>query len=85
MYALKRVRKMPDGRHVEESFILGNMYRLEFYPKENAEPGVVVRIEYSQNGSTPVFDIKADEQAYITTLTGDTVRILSRSKMEAVR
>ncbi|MDX7993058.1 hypothetical protein [Xenorhabdus littoralis] len=79
MYALKLITER-NGCSVEESWILGDMYRLEFYPKDVAE-GVIARIENSQNGNLIYHDIKKTDQAYITTLTGDTVRVVCRGQL----
>ncbi|WP_340618845.1 hypothetical protein [Xenorhabdus entomophaga] len=77
MYALKLIT-VRNGRSVEESWILGDMYRLEFYPKDS--PDVIARVEHSQNGNLINRDIKKTDQAYITTLTGDTVRTICRGQ-----
>ncbi len=34
MYALKKITVTEDGRQVEEVHVLGDMYRLEFYPRD---------------------------------------------------
>ncbi|MEQ5350176.1 MULTISPECIES: hypothetical protein [Proteus] len=76
MYALKLITER-EGRKVEEVHYLGEMYRLEFYP----EPGnkdIVARVEHTKKDSIPSFDIKRTDQAYITTVTGDTVRVICR-------
>ncbi|MDE9537091.1 hypothetical protein [Xenorhabdus bovienii] len=78
MYALKLITER-NGRSVEESWILGDMYRLEFFPKDVAE-GIIARVEHSQNGNLINHDIKKTDQAYITTLTGDTVRTVCRGR-----
>ncbi|MDE9567426.1 hypothetical protein KKI93_26425, partial [Xenorhabdus bovienii] len=62
--ALKLITER-NGRSVEESWILGDMYRLEFYPKDVAE-GVIARVENSQNGNLINHDIKKTDQAYIS-------------------
>ncbi len=33
MYALKKIMVTEDGRQVEEVHVLGDMYRMEFYPR----------------------------------------------------
>ncbi len=78
MYALKLITEK-NGRSVEESWILGDMYRLEFYPKGVAG-GVIARVEHTQNGNLINHEIKKTDQAYITTLTGDTVRTVCRGQ-----
>ncbi|PHM60557.1 hypothetical protein Xsto_03894 [Xenorhabdus stockiae] len=78
MYALKLITEK-NGRSVEESWILGDMYRLEFYPKDVAE-GVIACVEHTQNGNLINHEIKKTDQAYITTLTGDTVRTVCRGQ-----
>ncbi|CDH25080.1 hypothetical protein [Xenorhabdus bovienii] len=78
MYALKLITER-NGRSIEESWILGDMYRLEFYPKDVAE-GVIARVEYAQNNILINHDIKKTDQAYITTLAGDTVRTVCRGQ-----
>ncbi|MDC9624068.1 hypothetical protein PSI22_21175, partial [Xenorhabdus sp. XENO-7] len=81
--ALKLITER-NGRSVEESWILGNMYRLEFYPNDAAQlEGVIARVEHSQNGNLINHDIKKTDQAYITTLTGDTVRTVCRGRFVA--
>ncbi|STE84257.1 Uncharacterised protein [Escherichia coli] len=44
MYALKKITVTEDGRQVEEVHVLGNMYRLEFYPAQHSPccPGGVL-------------------------------------------
>ncbi|PHM55120.1 hypothetical protein [Xenorhabdus sp. KK7.4] len=79
MYALKLITER-NSRKVEESWILGDMYRLEFNPKEVPEH-VIARIEHGQNGNLINFDIKNTDQAYITTLTGDTIRVICRGRV----
>ncbi|CDM90590.1 hypothetical protein [Xenorhabdus bovienii] len=78
MYALKLITER-NGRSVEESWILGDMYRLEFCPKDVAD-NVIARVEHSHNGNLINHDIKKADQAYITTLTGDTVRTVCRGR-----
>ena len=76
MYSLKLITER-NGRKVEEVHHIGSMYRLEFYPvSEN--PDIAARLEYTAKEAVPSFDIKRTEQAYITTVTGDTVRVISR-------
>ncbi|MTC35242.1 hypothetical protein GKR67_11525 [Providencia alcalifaciens] len=76
MYALKLITER-NGRKVEEVHHIGSMYRLEFYPvSEN--PDIVARLEYTTKDSVPSFDIKRTDHAYTTTVTGDTVRVISR-------
>ncbi|MBD2798525.1 hypothetical protein ID856_18845 [Xenorhabdus sp. 18] len=79
MYALKLITER-NGRQVEESWILGSMYRLEFHPKE-VRDDVIARVEYWQNSSLINLDIKKTDEAYITTLTGDTVRVACRGQL----
>ncbi|WP_100160165.1 hypothetical protein [Proteus columbae] len=78
MYALKLITER-ESRKVEEVHCLGDMYRLEFYP-ESENKDIVARIEYTKKDSIPSFDIKRIDHAYITTVTGDTVRVISRGK-----
>lgn len=78
MYALKLITER-NGRKVEEAHYLGDMYRLDFYPEtENAD--IVARVEYTTKGAIPSFDIKRTDHAYITTVAGDTVRVISGGK-----
>ncbi|MCT6515902.1 hypothetical protein GY03_01200 [Proteus vulgaris] len=78
MYALKLITER-EGRKVEEVHCLGDMYRLEFYP-ESENKDIVARVEHTKKDSIPSFDIKRIDHAYITTVTGDTVRVISRGK-----
>lgn len=78
MYALKLITER-EGRKVEESHYLGNMYRLEFYPVVD-NPDIAARLEYTTKEGVPAFDIKRIDHAYITTVTGDTVRVICRGK-----
>ena len=76
MYALKLMTER-EGRKVEEVHCLGEMYWLEFYPEpENKD--IVARVEHTKKDSIPSFDIKRTDQAYITTVAGDTVRVICR-------
>ncbi|MBG5983815.1 hypothetical protein I5F07_02895 [Proteus vulgaris] len=76
MYALKLITER-EGRKVEEVHCLGEMYRLEFYPEpENKD--IVARVEHTKKDAIPSFDIKRTDRAYITTIVGDTVRVISR-------
>ncbi len=77
MYALKHLKSTTDGRNVEESTILGDFYRLEFAPADAGE-AIAARVEYSNGADVPCIEIRKNERAFITTLTGDTVRIISR-------
>lgn len=43
MYALKKITVTKDGRQVEEVHVLGDMYRLEFYPRDTH---LAAKIEY---------------------------------------
>jgi hypothetical protein len=79
MYALKKITITPNGRHVEECFILGNMYRLEFHPDD---PLLAATIEYSDGVSMPSLPIYRSDEAYITTLTGETVRRVCRGNQK---
>lgn len=47
MYALKKITVTKDGRQVEEVHVLGNMYRLEFYPRDTH---LAAKIEYCLGG-----------------------------------
>lgn len=76
MYALKLTTER-DGRKVEEAYCLGEMYRLEFYP-ESENKDIVARVEHAKKDSIPSFNIKRTDHAYITTIVGDTVRVISR-------
>ncbi|WP_311748587.1 hypothetical protein [Proteus columbae] len=76
MYALKLIAER-DGRKVEEVHCLGEMYRLEFYP-EPENNNIVARVEHTKKDAIPSFDIKRTDHAYITTIVGDTVRVISR-------
>lgn len=78
MYALKLITERNDHK-IEEVHHLGHMYRLEFYP-ESERPDIVARVEHVTKDGTPSFDILRTDHAYITTVAGDTVRIISRGK-----
>ncbi|MDK9364183.1 hypothetical protein [Lelliottia wanjuensis] len=78
MYALKLITVTFDGRQVETSHILGKWYRLEM-PPEGVPVDVIARVEYSNDvGDIPCFDICRTDEAYITLLTGETVRHVVR-------
>ncbi|EMF0796022.1 hypothetical protein ACV772_002011 [Proteus mirabilis] len=79
MYALKLITKR-EGRKVEAVHRLGDMYRLEFY-SESENKAIVARVEHSKKDSIPSFYIKRIDHAYITTVTGDTARVISRGKL----
>ncbi|MDY3572329.1 hypothetical protein [Enterobacter hormaechei] len=78
MYALKRITVTVDGRHVEESRVLGNMYRLQFHPDN---PTVAASIEYAEDDGIPTIEIYRADEAYITTINGDTVRSICRGDL----
>ncbi|AYY82140.1 MULTISPECIES: hypothetical protein [Proteus] len=78
MYALKLITER-EGRKVEEVHCLGEMYRLEFYP-ESENKDIVARVEHTRKDAIPSFDINRTDHAYITTVTGDTVRVISRGR-----
>ncbi|EHL8354511.1 hypothetical protein KE467_001500, partial [Escherichia coli] len=48
MYALKKITVTEDGRQVEEVHVLGNMYRLEFYPRNTH---LAAQVEYCLDGN----------------------------------
>jgi len=77
MYALKTITVTPKGRQVELVRALGDWYSLEFKPSE-IESDVVARIEYSCGTSTPCIEIHKSDEAYITTMKGETVRHVCR-------
>lgn len=82
MYALKLLTVTPDGRQVEESHALGDMYRLEMYP-QGVSKNIVAYVEHAgRDGSTPAFTICRSDSAYITLLNGDTVRHVCRGDAE---
>ena len=82
MYALKLITVTPDGRQVEEMHALGNMYRLELMRDHTST--LAARIEdVNEKGDTPSFDIDKSDEAYITTLTGETVRHICRGDFKA--
>lgn len=79
MYALKLIT-VRNGRQVEEVHVLGNMYRLEML-KDHAD--LAARVEHvNEKGDTPNFDIVKSDEAYITTLTGETIRHICRGDRE---
>lgn len=80
MYALKKITVTNDGRHVEEMYVLGRMYRLEFH---HQDPNLVASVEYCWRGNTPSISIAKSDEAYITTLAGDTVRCICRGDANA--
>ncbi|AGH74044.1 hypothetical protein ACOGYQ_000180 [Edwardsiella piscicida] len=80
MYALKKITVTNDGRCVEEVHVLGSMYRLEFHPQD---PKQAASVEYFRRGNTPNISIAKSDEAYITTLTGDTVRCICRGDASA--
>ena len=79
MYALKKITVTNDGRHVEEVYVLGDMYRLEFHPQD---PKLAASIEYCRGGSLPSISITRSDEAYIITLAGDTVRRICRGDVK---
>ncbi|ENU4538363.1 hypothetical protein ACFH3V_005031 [Escherichia coli] len=80
MYALKKITVTVDGRQVEEVMVLGDMYRLEFYPPDSP---LAAKIEFSQGGNMPCIQVERTDEAYITTIAGDTVRAVSRGDAKA--
>ncbi|BDI41698.1 TPA: hypothetical protein ACGJUX_003736 [Escherichia coli] len=80
MYALKKITVTEDGRQVEEVHVLGDMYRLEFYPRDTH---LAAKIEYCRDGNTPCIPVEKEDEVYITTLTGDTVRCICRGDSKA--
>ncbi len=80
MYALKKITVTKDGRQVEEVHVLGNMYRLEFYPRDTH---LAAKIEYCLGGDIPCIPVEKEDEVYITTLTGDTVRCICRGDSKA--
>ncbi|EFO1495307.1 TPA: hypothetical protein ACF65L_000395 [Salmonella enterica] len=80
MYALKKITVTEDGRQVEEVHVLGNMYRLEFYPRNTH---LAAQVEYCQDGNVPCISVEKTDEAYITTLVGDTVRCICRGDTKA--
>ncbi|EFA9346431.1 TPA: hypothetical protein JWK76_003908 [Escherichia coli] len=80
MYALKKITVTEDGRQVEEVHVLGDMYRLEFYPRDTH---LAAKIEYCLGGDIPCIPVEKEDEAYITTLTGDTVRCICRGDSKA--
>lgn len=78
MYALKKITVTSNGRQVEEVHVLGNWYRLEMKP-EGVAPEIIAHVERSdENGNIPNISIHRTDEAYITTLTGETVRHICR-------
>ena len=80
MYALKKITVTEDGRHVEEVHVLGDMYRLEFYPRNTH---LAAKIEYCRDGNIPCIPVEKEDEAYIITLNGDTARCICRGDSEA--
>ncbi|MHA6305688.1 hypothetical protein ACX3SV_01045 [Hafnia paralvei] len=79
MYALKNITTTPDGRRVEMVQALGDNYTLELKPND-AAPDVVARVHYNSGENRPCIEIVRSDEAYITTLTGDTVRGICRGE-----
>ncbi|MFJ2973458.1 hypothetical protein ACIPDS_02100 [Kluyvera sp. NPDC087067] len=81
MYALKTIGKNPEGKLVENVRVLGKWYNLEF---EESQPlgdntpieSPVARISYADGGETMTAVVNDNQDAYITTLQGDTVRVV---------
>ncbi|EFN7178230.1 hypothetical protein KV369_001994 [Escherichia coli] len=80
MYALKKITVTEDGRQVEEVHVLGNMYRLEFYPRNTH---LAAQVEYCRDGNVPCISVEKTDEAYITMLAGDTVRCICRGDSKA--
>lgn len=84
MYALKTITHPIAGNSAEIVQVLGERYRLEFFGKDCIE-GIAARISYYDGGNNPSIDISPDDEAYITTLDGKTVRRICRGAMSNVR
>lgn len=80
MYALKIMTTTPDNRLVERVQVLGERYELEFYPKDAGED-VSAYVHYFPGDGIPAEVIKKTDEAYITTLEGQTVRVICRGNM----
>ncbi len=80
MYALKKITVMEDGRQVEEVHVLGICIAMEFYPR-NTHPAA--QVEYCLDGNVPCISVEKTDEAYITTLAGDTVRCICRGDSKA--
>ncbi|MBB9070482.1 hypothetical protein FSH80_023770 [Escherichia coli] len=80
MYALKKIMVTEDGRQVEEVHVLGDMYRMEFYPRNTH---LAAKIEYCRNGNISCLQVEKTDEAYITTLNGDTMRCICRGDSKA--
>ncbi|BDI36402.1 hypothetical protein EC12741_2327 [Escherichia coli 1.2741] len=48
----------------------GDMYRMEFYPRNTH---LAAKIEYCRNGNISCLQVEKTDEAYITTLNGDTM------------
>lgn len=55
MYALKKITVTEDGRQVEEVHVLGNMHRLEFYPRNTH---LAAQVEYCRDGNVPCISVE---------------------------
>lgn len=78
MYALKIITLTPDNRSVERVQVLGDRYELEFSPKDAGED-IAAHVHYFSGDNIPVEVVKKTDEAYITTLNGDTVRVICRA------
>lgn len=76
----EKITVTKDGRQVEEVHVLGDMYRLEFYPRDTH---LAAKIEYCRGGDIPCIPVEKEDEAYITTLNGDTVRCICRGDSKA--
>lgn len=83
MYALKTIGKNPEGNLVETSTVLGDWYTLEFTNQDktanDAEEAVAVsvaKINYAKNNDLVFLDVLLNQDAYVTTLEGTTVRVI---------
>ncbi|WP_145547803.1 hypothetical protein [Yersinia massiliensis] len=80
MYALTIIKHTPDSSSVYSRQVLGDWYELEFYPN-GKESNTVAVIKYNKGDSIPASEINRDDEAYITLLTGETVHVVCRGKV----
>ncbi|MGV2810863.1 hypothetical protein [Enterobacter cancerogenus] len=85
MYALKTIGKNPEGNIVESVTVLGKWYTLQLEePEPLADEPIaspVARISYADSDETMTAVIYENQDAYITTLDGATVRVVRNRGM----
>ncbi|WP_244570677.1 hypothetical protein, partial [Escherichia coli] len=55
--------------------VLGNMYRLGYYPRNT---DLAAQVEYFRDGNIQCLQVEKTDEAYITTLNGDTAHCICR-------